>query len=92
MKSCRGCKYLSLGSVGGPGYCRWLERHGHWTLEANPYTGNSVAVFHHADGRTEAVAVWRPLVEQERAPGGRCGPDATHYEPNWWRRLMRRLA
>lgn len=91
MKPCTGCRHLIVLRGSGSGVCRWPERHGVWRWHTDALTGQRRRTFAHADGRVEETAVWRPRVEDERATEAKCGPDAQHYEPTLWTKLVRLL-
>jgi hypothetical protein len=78
MKSCNGCKHLV--NTSNASYCRADDGPFEWVV--NPYTARGR--FLSVDGRSP----FRPHAEEMRAPGGLCGPEATLWEPNWWRHLF----
>jgi hypothetical protein len=72
MKSCTGCRHL----VHARGY--------------DVCSGDDVEPERRVDpfsGRIETWLTRRPTLRQMRAPGDKCGPDASLWAPNFWRRI-----
>jgi hypothetical protein len=71
--SCRTCKYR----VRAPSMsvCRARDKR---TTRQSPH-----------DGVVYAVYCFRPTIDEMRAEGAPCGPDARLYRPSWWLKVWR---
>lgn len=76
MKSCNGCRYrIGRGLTSLPTVCSVHDREYPPRDEVSPF-----------DGSVSTRYSWRPTIDEERTTG-RCGPDATLYQPTHWQWL-----
>lgn len=81
MKSCHGCKYLRRN--------RWCYvGAGQMVRIVDPHTGASYYGWTGFGGSGDGTPGIVPPTVTEMRTGGSCGPDATRWEPVWWRRLL----
>lgn len=93
MKSCRGCRHYfkkwRVCRAADPSEMTPFEIDiGHMLYGAPSYVvGRSTPSLY--DGRPEQwVYASLPPISRMRSPEGRCGPSASLWSPNWWRRLL----
>lgn len=79
MKQCNGCKHL----VHTSGYDVCDADDGPFHSVVDPLSGRVSVV--HVDPKK---SLFRPRLHEMRNPGGKCGPEASLYEPTLFRRAL----
>jgi hypothetical protein len=75
--------------AGQIGVCVEPEAGGRYSLtDPDPLTGAPRYQFTDRWGTVRPAGFWRPRVQEMRAPGARCGPDAVLYQPDYATRLV----